>query len=131
MKNTCHGQQEHSLRDALESLPTVAPLIPNAASFDLRWRGLQAVRFRDSISNEFSAPPIARHALILITRPPEKMNLRYEGVKRDIPPGVGAVAVMPAGCASLWHWRGGKDSLHIYLEPSDQVSGGSGIRGRV
>lgn len=36
MKNTCHGQQEHSLRDALESLPTVAPLIPNAASFDLR-----------------------------------------------------------------------------------------------
>lgn len=61
MKNTCHGQQEHSLRDALESLPTVAPLIPNAASFDLRWRGLQAVRFRDSISNEFSAPPIARH----------------------------------------------------------------------
>jgi AraC family transcriptional regulator len=118
MKNTCHGQQEHSLRDALESLPTGAPLTPNAASFDLRWRGLQAVRFRDCISNEFSAPPIAQHALILITRPPEKMNLRYEGVNRDIPPGAGAVAVMPAGCASLWHWRGGKDSLHIYLEPS-------------
>jgi hypothetical protein len=46
------------------------------------------------------------------------MNLRYEGVKRDLPPAVGSVAVMPAGSASLWHWRGSKDSLHIYLEPS-------------
>jgi AraC family transcriptional regulator len=118
MKKTCHGLQEHSLKDAIESVPSVAPLMPNVASFDLGWMGLQAVRFRDSISNEFSAPPISQHALILITRPPEKMNMRYEGVKRDLPPAAGSVAVMPAGSASLWHWRGGKDSLHIYLEPS-------------
>jgi len=118
MKMTCHCLQGHSLKHALDSLPSVAPLIPNAASFDLGWMGLQAVRFRDSISNEFSAPPIAQHALILITRPPEKMNLRYEGVQRDRPLAVGSVVVMPAGSASLWHWRGSKDSLHIYLEPS-------------
>ena len=118
MKKTCHGLQEHNLKDAMESLPSVAPLIPNAASFDLGWRGLQAVRWRDCVSNEFSAPPIAQHALILITWPPEKLNLRYEGVKQDIPLAAGSVAVMPAGSASLWHWRGVKDSLHIYLEPS-------------
>ena len=46
------------------------------------------------------------------------MNIRYEGVKLDLPPAAGSVAVMPAGSASLWHWRGEKDSLHIYLEPS-------------
>jgi AraC family transcriptional regulator len=118
MKMNCHGPEGNSLKHAMESLPSVAPLIPNAASFDMGWMGLQAVRFRDSVSNEFCAPPIAQHALILITRPPEKMNLRYEGVQRDIPPAVGSVAVVPAGSAALWHWCGSKDSLHIYLEPS-------------
>jgi AraC family transcriptional regulator len=107
-----------SIKDAVASLCSAAPLIPNAASYGLGWTGLQAVRYRDSVSNEFSAPPISEHALILITRPPEEMNMRYEGVKRDRPPAIGSVAVMPAGSASLWHWRGSKDSLHIYLEPS-------------
>jgi AraC family transcriptional regulator len=79
---------------------------------------LQAARYRNSITNEFGTPPICQHSLILVTRPPEKMNLRYEGVNRDKPPAAGSVALMPAGSASLWHWRGSKDSLHIYLEPS-------------
>jgi AraC family transcriptional regulator len=111
-------QEEYSIKDAVASLSTAAPLIPNAVSYQLGWTGLQAVRYRDSGTNEFSAPAISQHALILITRPPEEMNMRYEGVKRDMPPAKGSVAVMPAGCASLWHWRGSKDSLHIYLEPS-------------
>jgi AraC family transcriptional regulator len=118
MRKTSHASTGHSLKDAIESLPGVAPVIPNAASFELGWTGLQAVRYRDSITNEFSAPPISQHALILVTRPPEQMNLRYEGVKLDKPPAAGSVAVMPAGSVSLWHWRGSKDSLHIYLEPS-------------
>ena len=111
-------QEEYSIKDAVASLSSAAPLIPNAASYELGWTGLQAVRYRDSVSNEFSAPAISQHALILITRPPEEMTMRYEGVKRDMPPATGSVAVMPAGSASLWHWRGSKDSLHIYLEPS-------------
>ena len=118
MRKTSHASTGHSLKDAIESLPGVAPVIPNAASFELGWTGLQAVRYRDSLTNEFSAPPISQHALILVTRPPEQMNLRYEGVKLDKPPAAGSVAVMPAGSVSLWHWRGSKDSLHIYLEPS-------------
>jgi AraC family transcriptional regulator len=113
-------RKEYSLKDAIESLPSAAPVIPTAASYELGWTGLglQAVRFRDSKTNEFNAPAISQHVLILVTRPPEEMNLRYEGVKRDVPPAAGSVAVMPAGNASLWRWRGSKDSLHIHLEPS-------------
>jgi len=110
--------EERSLKDAIEALPSVAPLIPNAASFQLGWTGLQAVRYRDSITNEFSAPPISQHALVLVTRPPEQMNMQYEGLKRDKPPAAGSVALVPAGSAALWRWEGSKDSLHIYLEPS-------------
>jgi AraC family transcriptional regulator len=112
-------REQYRLKDAIESVPSVAPLIPSAASYELGWMGLglQAVRFRDSNTNEVSAPAISQHALILVTRPPEEMNMRYEGVKRDIPPAAGSVAVMPAGSTSLWRWRGSKDSLHIYLEP--------------
>jgi hypothetical protein len=112
-------REQYRLKDAIESVPSVAPLIPSAASYKLGWMGLglQAVRFRESNTNEVSAPAISQHALILVTRPPEEMNMRYEGVKRDIPPAAGSVAVMPAGSTSLWRWRGSKDSLHIYLEP--------------
>jgi AraC family transcriptional regulator len=118
MRKAAMHREECSIKDAVASLASAAPLIPNAASYELGWSGLQAVRYRDSVTNEFSAPPISEHALILITRPPEEMNMRYDGVKRDMPPATGSVAVMPAGSASLWHWRGTKDSLHIYLEPS-------------
>jgi AraC family transcriptional regulator len=111
-------REERSLKDAIEALPSVAPLIPNAASFQLGWTGLKAVRYRDSITNEFSAPPISQHALVLVTRPPEQMNMQYEGLKRDKPPAAGSVALVPAGSAALWRWEGSKDSLHIYLEPS-------------
>jgi AraC family transcriptional regulator len=82
------------------------------------WQGLQAVRFRDSPSSEFSLPPVSQHWLVLTIRPPEKMDLRYEGKKRDIPPPAGSIAVVPAESSTLWRWRGSKDSLHIYLEPS-------------
>jgi AraC family transcriptional regulator len=46
------------------------------------------------------------------------MDLRYEGVKRDMPPPAGSIAVVPAESSILWRWQGTKDSLHVYLEPS-------------
>ena len=104
----------------VESLRRIAPLIPvipAATSYRLGWMGLQAVRYRDSFTSEFSAPPNSQHSLVLITRPPEEMDLRYEGVERNIPPPAGSIALIPAGSAALWRWRGSKDSLHIYLEP--------------
>jgi AraC family transcriptional regulator len=46
------------------------------------------------------------------------MDLRYEGVKRDMPPLAGSIAVVPAGSSVQSRWQGSKDSLLIFLEPS-------------
>jgi AraC family transcriptional regulator len=56
--------------------------------------------------------------LVLTIRPAEKMDLRYEGVKRDIPLPAGSIAVVPAGSTVLWHRQGSMDTLFISLEPS-------------
>ena len=56
--------------------------------------------------------------LVLIVQPPEKMDLRYEGVKRDTPPPAGSIMVVPAGSSLLWRRQGSMDSLGIFLEPS-------------
>src|SRR5258707_8770373 len=89
-----------------------------ATSYGMGWKGLQAVRM-ESPGGEFSAVITAStHVLVLSVRPPEKMDLRYEGVKRDLPPPAGSIAVVPAGSSVLSRWQGSKDSLLIYLEPS-------------
>jgi AraC family transcriptional regulator len=61
---------------------------------------------------------LTHHALVLIRRPPEELDLLYEGVKRHVPLPAGSIAVVPAGSPALWRWRGPKDSLHTYLEPA-------------
>jgi AraC family transcriptional regulator len=89
-----------------------------ATSFGMGWKGLQAVRI-ESPDGEFSAVITPRtHVLVLSVRPPEKMDVRYEGVKRDMPPPAGSIAVVPAGSSVLSRWQGSNDSLLIYLEPS-------------
>jgi AraC family transcriptional regulator len=89
-----------------------------ATSYGMGWKGLQAVRM-ESPGGEFSAVITpSTHVLVLCVRPPEKMDLRYEGVKRDMPPPAGSIAVVPAGSSVLWRWQGSNDSLLIYLEPS-------------
>jgi hypothetical protein len=60
---------------------------------------------------------MAHHLLVLITRPPEKLELRYEGVKRDKPPPPGYISIVPSACVAQWRWTGPKDSLHIFLDP--------------
>ena len=89
-----------------------------ATSYGMGWKGLQAVRM-DSPDGEFSVM-ITRstHVLWLIVGPPEKMELRYEGVNRDMPLPAGSIAVVPAGSSVLSRWQGSRDWLFIYLEPS-------------
>jgi AraC family transcriptional regulator len=89
----------------------------DATSHNLGWVGLQAVRYRDSATNEIHGPPLSQHLLMLMTKPPAKMRLKYEGGKRDIPPPAGSIAVIPAGNVAELCWRGTKDSFHIYLDP--------------
>jgi AraC family transcriptional regulator len=93
------------------------PFRPAASSDGLAWVGLEATRFRAAPASELNQPAITHHRLFLITRPPEELELRYEGVKRHVPPPAGSISLVPAGSPALWRWSGRKDTLNIYLEP--------------
>jgi AraC family transcriptional regulator len=95
----------------------VVPFEPCAASDRLGWVGLKAFRYRAAPPSEFIVPAFTSHTLVLVTRPPEELDLLYEGVKRHRPPPTGSVSLMPAGTPVEWRWRGHKDSFHIHLEP--------------
>jgi len=111
-------QQENSLKD-LEARQKIVPFNPVATSYGMGWKGLQAVRFRNSPLGEFSAAyKPGTHVLFLYVRPPKKMDVRYEEVNRDMPPPAGSISVVPAGSSVLCSHEGSVDSLLIYLEPS-------------
>jgi AraC family transcriptional regulator len=98
-------------------LRKLVPFEPTAASDLLGWMGLEAARYLEAPTSEIDLSPLTHHALILITRPPEELDLRYDGVNRHLPPPARTISVVPAGSPALWRWSGQKDSLHIYLEP--------------
>jgi AraC family transcriptional regulator len=111
-------QEENSLKK-LEERQKVIPFAPCAASYRMGWKGMQAVRWRKiPASGEVNSFPVSLHKLVLTIRPPEKMELRYEGVKRDRPLPTGSIYVVPAGSPSLSRWQGSWDVVAIYLEPS-------------
>src|SRR5262249_34579493 len=101
------------LLDGLRPLPH-----ETAASSDrLGWVGLQAARCRATPAFELNLPALTHHRLFLFTRPPEELDLRYEGVKRKLPPPAGSISLIPAGCPGGVYSSGCKDELHIFLEP--------------
>jgi AraC family transcriptional regulator len=89
-----------------------------ATSYGMGWKGLQAVRLENHGVETGALITRSTHVLGLIVRPPEKMERRYEGVKRDMPPPAGSISVVPAGSSVLSRWQGSRDWLVIYLEPS-------------
>jgi AraC family transcriptional regulator len=95
----------------------IVPFEAAAASDRLGWVSLVAARYRTSPAFELNIPALTHHRLVLTARPPEKHDLRYDGVKRHVPPPAGSILVIPAGSPALWHWSGREDTLHIYLEP--------------
>jgi AraC family transcriptional regulator len=112
------NEMNNSLKE-LEALQKVFPFPPLATSYGMGWKGLQALRFRNTPLGEFSvAHTSGTHVLVLHVRPPEKMDLRYEGVKWDTPPPAGSIALVPAGSSVLGRWQGSIDSLLVHLEPS-------------
>jgi AraC family transcriptional regulator len=115
--NVGADEEENSLKQ-IEALHKITPFAPCAASYTMGWKGIQAVSYRDSPASEFGTPPVSPYRLVLMIRPPEKLHLRYEGVKRDLPPPAGSITLVPAESSLLWRWQGSKDSLHIFLEPS-------------
>jgi AraC family transcriptional regulator len=101
----------------LAALRNILPFEPAATSDRLGWAGLEAARYRAAPTAELYPPALSYHRLILFSRPPEELNLRYDGVKRHVPPPAGAIALVPAGIPVHWWWRGSFDWLHIFLEP--------------
>jgi AraC family transcriptional regulator len=103
----------------LEALQKAVPFAPLATSYGMGWKGLQAVRYRKKHLGELSwAGTLGAHVLALTIRSPQKMQLRYGEVKRDVPPPAGWIRVVPAGSSVRVHWQGSLDFLLIYLEPS-------------
>jgi hypothetical protein len=95
----------------------IVPFEPAASSHRLGWEGLVATRCRTEPASECSWPALTHHGFVLFIRPPEELELVYEGVKRHVPPPAGAISMVPAGSPIQWRWSGPKDSLHIHLEP--------------
>ena len=95
----------------------ILPFEADASSDRLGWVGLEAARYRAAPASQLEHPSITHHRLVLFLRPPDELDLRYDGVKRHVPPPAGAISVIPAGSPARWRWSGRPDGLHIYLEP--------------
>src|SRR5262245_32451094 len=112
-------QEELGRSDSIGPLDWLK-LLPHeaAASSDrLGWVGLEAARCRAAPAFEFNLPALTHHRLFLFTRPPDELDLLYEGVKRNVPPPAGSISLMPAGSSAWVRSSGCKDELHIFLEP--------------
>jgi AraC family transcriptional regulator len=101
----------------LAALRKIIPFEADAASDRLGWAGLEAARYRAAPASELNPPALTHDRLVLFSRPPEELDLLYEGVKRHVPPPAGSISVVPAGSPALWRWTGCFDWLHIFLEP--------------
>jgi hypothetical protein len=112
-------QEEVGRGDPIEPLDWLKriPFQATAASEGLGWVGLEAARYRASPAWEYSAPALTHHRLVLVTRPPQELDLRFEGIKRYVPPPVGAIILVPAGTPGQVRWSGAFEWLHIYLKP--------------
>jgi AraC family transcriptional regulator len=93
--------------------------VPGAQTTSARlgWVGLEAVRCCAEPTFELDQPALTHHWLLQFVRPPQDMDLRYEGVRRHVPPPAGAVSLVPAGSPARWRWSGRREWLHVYLEP--------------
>src|SRR5262249_45419060 len=97
--------------------PRPLPHETATSSDRLRWVGLHAAHCIAAPAFELNLPALTHHRLFLFSRPPEELDLRYEGVKRHRPPAAGSVSLLPADSAGWVRSSGCKDELHLFLEP--------------
>jgi AraC family transcriptional regulator len=86
-----------------------------ATSDRLGWVELEAARYHASPAWEYDAPALTHHRLVLVMRPPRELDLRFDEVKRLVPPPAGSIILVPAGTPGQVRWSGGFDWLHVYL----------------
>ncbi len=101
----------------LAALRRIIPFEPAVASDRLGWVGLEAARYVAAPGSELNPPAMTHDRLVLFARPPEMLDLLYEGVRRHVPPPAGSISVLPAGTPVLWRWTGSFDWLCVFLEP--------------
>src|SRR5262245_17428738 len=94
----------------------VLPFRTDASSDRLRWVSMQAARCRAEPAFELSVPALPYHRLVFVARPPDELDLRYEGVKRHNPTPAGSITLVPAGSPVWARSSGHKDELHIFLD---------------
>src|SRR5215471_20657245 len=88
----------------LAALREIIPFEADAASDGLGWEGLEAARYRAAPGSQLNPPAVSHPRLVLFSRPPDELDLLYDGVKRHVPPRAGAISVVPAGSAVRWRW---------------------------
>jgi AraC family transcriptional regulator len=89
---------------------------PAAASDRFGWVGLEAARYAGECEVEVARPALTRHAFVMCNRPPDELELRFDGMTRRRPPPAGTVSVVPAGTPARWRWAGPEESLHVFLD---------------
>jgi AraC family transcriptional regulator len=111
-------REENSLKE-LETLQKFTPFTPSETSKGMGWKGMQALRFCGIPTRcELDLPPVSLHSIFLHLRSPEKYNLRIEGLELDRPLPTGSIHAVPAGSPLLVRWKGSRELVVIYLEPS-------------
>src|SRR5262250_1716153 len=96
--------------------PNVLPFRPDASSDRLEWVSMQAARCRAEPAFELSVQALTYHRLVVVSRPPEELDLRYDGVQRHSPTPAGSITLVPAGSPVWARSSGHKDELHIFLQ---------------
>src|SRR5262245_23212539 len=86
----------------------------SASSDRLGWVRMQAAHCVAAPAFELNMPALTHHRLFLFSRPPEELDLRYEGVKRHTPPAADSVSLLPAGSSGRVRSSGCKDELHLF-----------------
>src|SRR5262245_35768588 len=95
---------------------SVLPFKTDASSDQLGWITMQAARCRAEPAFERSVRALTYHRLVLVARPPDELDLRFDGVKRHTPPPTGSITLVPAGSPVWARSSGHKDELHIFLD---------------
>ena len=94
----------------------VLPFPTDSASDRLGWVGLQAARCRAEPAFERTVPALAHHRLVVVARPPDELELRFDSVKRHAPSPAGSITLVPAGNPVWARSSGHKDELHVFLD---------------
>jgi AraC family transcriptional regulator len=100
----------------LAALRKIIPFEAAASSDGLSWAGLEAARYCAAPASELNPPALTYHRLVLFSRPPESLDLTFDGVNRFKPPLAGAISLVPAGSPVRWRWSGRFDWLHVFLD---------------